>query len=150
MAKQSKKTAYYGLGSKGASIFFDPQSRLKVISETVPVAYFGPKTARVKIAIQAGHIKAWDEDKAEKAIADHKKEMKAAGQDVDKPAKEGQKKVPELSEEEQAKADIVALKSKEAAEAYYVENFTVAEGDLDSFRALKLKEMKEFLSEDED
>jgi len=65
MAKKGKKGSYsFSLGPK-ASIFYDPQSQVKVLPNQV-TEFDGRMTNRLKIALANGHIVSLnDEDKAD-------------------------------------------------------------------------------------
>ena len=65
MAKKGKKGAYsFKLGPK-ASMFYDPQSKVKVTPNSI-TEFDGRMTARLQLALKNGHIVEMDEeDKAE-------------------------------------------------------------------------------------
>jgi len=149
MAKKTKSKRYFVLGSKnGASVFVDPQSKLKVVSNKTPVEYLGPITARISVALKHNHIKDMDEDKALKALA------KAAKEKEENPNDKKEVKAPEapleLTEEEKAEQLVNSFTKKDDAIDYYKENFEHDEDTLAKFSELKLKEMKEYLLEDEE
>ena len=52
----AKKKRFFVLGPK-ASVFFDPQSQVKVLSQKDPFEYEGRDTVRIKIALANNHIR---------------------------------------------------------------------------------------------
>ena len=116
------KTRYFILG-KGCSIFFDPSSRLKVVSSksSEPSEFKGGKnTKRMEIALKHSHIV-----------------------ELDGPGEE------EEADDEPTTEEVVnALSKKADSLEYYKENFDVTEEDEAKFEAMTLKEQKAFLLED--
>ena len=126
MAKKELKPSYYVLG-EGASAFYDPQSKLKVISKEYTATLVGPLTKRVKLALKNSHINEVDEE------------------NVDPGAKAVAAPVAQVET-----SPVEALRSKADAVEYYQENFEVEAEDLEKFEGMKLKEMKEFLASAEE
>lgn len=64
MAKKGKKGSYkFRLGDK-ASVFYDPQSKVKILPNQI-VDFEGRMTSRLSIALKHGHIVKLDADEAE-------------------------------------------------------------------------------------
>jgi len=124
---------YFILGPS-ASVFWDPTSKLKVVSndEANPDALHGNMTERIKLALKANHIQ---EVKGFKPVD---KEESESG---DKVETKKEKKVP-------VQNDLTKM-TKDQLISYYKENYETTEADITNFSAMKPKAMVQFLQDEE-
>lgn len=136
MGKKGKKR-YFVLGKK-ASIFFDPVTRLKVTSTDTskPDETEAPLSKRIKMALEAGHIKQLegptDAPQTENTEEDEKsKELTV-----------------EALKTVKAK-DLGKAHSAEEFMAFYKENYEVSEEDEKAFAKMNKTEKAKFLQDAE-
>jgi predicted house-cleaning noncanonical NTP pyrophosphatase (MazG superfamily) len=111
-----------------ASIFFDPKSRLKVVTNK-PVPFEGKDTVRIETALKHGHIKELKAD-----------EMKKYLEQLDEDAQDTSNDSSEKTLEDMTKAELVG---------YFTDNFEYTDEQLDEFKAKKKAEMIEFIEAEE-
>lgn len=131
---------YYVLGGT-ASIFWDPVSKLKVVTtdESNPAELNGNVTDRIKQAVKAGHIvevKGFKPKKEKEEIVERETEVET---------KKSSKPAPPVTP---AKTDLTKM-TKDELIAYYKNNYETTDEDIKNFSAMKPKAMVEFL-QDED
>lgn len=132
-------TRYFIL-SKDASIFWDPSSKLKVVSsdEANPDAHDGQMTERIKIALKHNHII----------------EVKLSGKKTVKALSKSQEDEVDKNDDEDEGNDVELTDRKltemtqEELIKYYTDTFEVSTEDLAKFKKLKQKAMVKFLEEE--
>lgn len=129
---------YFILGPN-ASVFWDPTSKLKVVSsdENAPDALHGNMTDRIKLALKANHIQEIKSFKPKK----EEETGEAASTEATIETKKETKKAPKQS-------DLTKM-TKDQLVAYYKENYETTDEDIKNFSAMKPKQMVQFL-QDED
>lgn len=111
---------YFVLG-QGASTFWDPTTRTKVIThdEKNAVEFSGKMSKRLALALRNGHIKEVNKSRSAQ---------------------------PEVEEEE---VDLSTMDDKQL-EAYYTTNYKVNKKDLKTFQAMSTEEKVKFLGPEEE
>ena len=125
---------YFILGPS-ASVFWDPTSRLKVVSTDPenPDCLVGNVNKRIEAALKQNHIQ---------EVKGFKPKPKADEEETEEVVVQPKKA-------EKKKESNLSKMTKDQLISYYKENYEVTEDDVKNFSAMKPKAMVEFL-EDED
>lgn len=151
---------YFVLGAK-ASVFYDPDSQLKVVSSDpkAPDEFDGKMTPRIEEAMRFNHIievkpngggRVAPAEAGKEAPKETKKLVKTLSAAQAKEVEDEQEGEDENEDNQDTgeKVDITKM-DKDQLLAYYKENYDVSPADEEAFKKLKLKGMIKFLQEEE-